>query len=39
MVGVAAPGDGVTLQPISSGLQQCHISAGLPPAEVPKYQF
>lgn len=37
MVGAAAPGDGVTLQPM--GLQQSHISAGLPPAEVPKYQF
>lgn len=37
MVGAAAPGDGVTLQPM--GLQQGHISAGLPPAEVQKYQF
>lgn len=26
MVGVAAPGDGVTLQPISSGLQQSYFS-------------
>lgn len=37
MVGAASPGDGITLQPM--GLQQGRISAGLPPAEVPKYQF
>lgn len=36
-MGAAAPGDGVTRRP--AGLQRCRISAGLPPAEVLKYQF